>query len=114
MLSDSPSVGTWRPILQRRVRCRPEWGACSSPRGSTRPSGTSLASLGFSSAGHGPAWAGHRRGELHAVPEDLKDAPYEHPRHHQPAHFLSTNLSILEYVNIVRVSLRAHTVASIR
>jgi len=88
--SSDDGVGTCALFFGSRVRLRPDWGRRGTPRGSTRPSGTCLASIRLSSVDCG--YRGSRRPsvEFHPLLEDLVDTPQQHPSHNQTAHFRTT------------------------
>jgi hypothetical protein len=92
--SSDDGVGTWRLILRSWVHFWPEWSGCSSPRGSTRPSGTCLAHVYFGSAGRGRS--GGRNWcpsvEVYSCLENLVDTPQHHSSHDQAPDFRATAL----------------------
>jgi hypothetical protein len=93
--SSDDGVGTRRLILRSWVHCWPEWSGCSSPRGSTRPSGTCLAPV-YIGSGNGGRSDGRNwcpSVKVYSCLENLVDTPQHHSSHDQPPDFRATALS---------------------
>jgi hypothetical protein len=88
--SSDDGVGTWRLILRSWVHCWPEWLGCSSPRGSTRPSGTCLAPVYVGSGSGGRNWCPSVK--VYSCLENLVDTPQHHSSHDQAPDFRATAL----------------------